>query len=203
MLKKSNRVSPHDNGITDHHDSDHRHRKSRPLKRQKSGRSQRGRPFTQSNLVGGGRVSRGTAYEAQQELAWLDTGVGGVKLMRYQPLPPTTPTFSSSLPPPHPQPPLIQVQPHPQPQAERLPTITSLQSHSYTQRQLETYFKVRGGAYGCGQKSTTCIKQTCLATNYYIIDENNFPTKFRKKTVWFYPIFPPKMKILQMLKLRL
>ena len=141
---------------TDHH----RHRKP-PASRQsrlKGGRSQRGRPFTQQSLVdggGGGRVSRGVAYDTQRELAWLDTGGGGVQLMRFQPIPP--PTYSL---PPHPPPPptqhpqqggrVIQVQPRPQKGAgstslaqEKLPTLQSApHSQSYTQKQLETYFKV-------------------------------------------------------------
>ncbi len=102
----------------------------------------------------GGRVSRGVAHDTKRELAWLDTGAGGVQLMRFQPIPSPLPTYSL---PPHPPPPsstqgggVIQVQPRPQKGAgstsivqEKLPTLQSgPQSQSYTQRQLETYFKV-------------------------------------------------------------
>lgn len=156
VRKKTNRVGPTQN--TDGYDStDHRQRPplSRQSKRFKGGRSQRGRPFTQQSLVGpgGGRISRGIAYDTQQELAWLDTGGGGVQLMRYQPiLPPPPPSYS--LPPLPAQHSIVQVQPHPQthphmqhpapaPVQEKLPTLAPLQSQSYTQRQLETYFRVR------------------------------------------------------------
>lgn len=136
---------------TDGYDStDHRRPPAsrQSSKRFKGGRSQRGRPFT----ISGGRASRGVAYDAQQELALIDTGRGGVKLMRFQPiLPPATPTYSL---PPHPAtpavpptpPPVVQVQPRPQKVGslahEKLPALNPLQSYSYTQRQLETYFRV-------------------------------------------------------------
>ena len=95
----------------------------------------------------GGRASRGVAYDAQQELAWLDTGRGGVQLMRFQPLATPTPAVPlASLLPPAPRP-VVQVQPRPQGLGslaqEKLPALNSVQSQSYTQRQLETYFKVR------------------------------------------------------------
>lgn len=144
-LRRKNKVGP---GNTDGYDStDHRQRlpPSRQSKRVRGGRNQRGRPFTQQSLAGGGRVSRGVAYDAQRELAWLDTGGDGVQLMHFQPISsPALPTYPHPLPHPHQA---IQVQPHLQPQAmltqEKLPNISALQSSSYTQRQLETYFKVR------------------------------------------------------------
>lgn len=152
--KKGNRVGP----ATDGYDSTDQHTRHKPpLSRQSRhgrGRSQRGRPFTQQSLTdGGGRASRSVAKDTQHELAWMDTGGGGVQLMRFQPIPP--PTYSL---PPHPPPPamqpqgasgVIQVQPRPQKGAgstslaqEKLPTLSGPQNQSYTQKQLETYFKV-------------------------------------------------------------
>lgn len=167
VRKKSNRIGPLPPHTTDGYDStDHRtrHPASRQSsKRFKGGRSQRGRPFTQQSFIGGGggRDSRGVAYDTQQELAWLDTGGGGVQLMRFKPLvPPAPPTHTL---PPHPsvpqhvvqvQPRPQEVQPHPQevqprPQEvqslaqEKLPTLHPLQTPSFSQKQLETYFKVK------------------------------------------------------------
>ena len=151
--KKGNRVGP----ATDGYDSTDQHTRHKPpLSRQSRGRSQRGRPFTQQSLTdGGGRASRSVANDTQRELAWLDTGGGGVQLMRFQPIPPPTYSLPPHPPPPAMQPPqgaggVIQVQPRPQKGAkstslaqEKLPTLQSApQSQSYTQRQLETYFKV-------------------------------------------------------------
>ena len=152
--RKGNRVGPAADVGYDSTDQ-HRHQKPPIFRhsRSRGGRSQRGRPFTQQSVAeGGGLASRGVAQDTRHELAWLDTGGGGVQLMRYQPISP--PTYSL---PPHPPPPVqtqqgggvIQVQPRPQKGAEstsggqeRLPTLQiAPQSQSYTQKQLETYFK--------------------------------------------------------------
>lgn len=164
--RRGNRVAP---AATDGYDStEHRHKP--PVSRQssrkfKGGRSQRGRPFSQQSMVGGGRVSRGVAQDARQELAWMDTGAGGVQLMRVQPLV-TAPPPMYSLPPTASVPP-VQVQPRPQGVGslaqEKLPALNSAQTQSFTQRQLETYFRVSR----CDRKSA-CLKDGCFPISRFI-----------------------------------
>ena len=128
--KATNRIAPLQ-GTTDEYKTTGNHRTARHSKKFKSGRSQRGRPLTQSGLPTSGRSSRGVAKDVRQELAWMNTG-NGVQLMSIQPIAP---------PPLQPQ--LISMQPRPPPVAwEKLPSLNQVHSQNFTQRQLETYLKV-------------------------------------------------------------
>ncbi len=128
---------------------------AKPHPHHKSGRNQRGRRFShQGFFIGGGgrHDSRGVAYDAQRELAWMDMGDGGVQLMRIQPLTEPTPypistPYPGSSATPYPAPPIT---PHPflsqtpHPNSSNLPPLIPSPTHlASTPRPGHTHNKER------------------------------------------------------------